>query len=224
MRNLLGLLAVVLIVGVAHGENKFNNRLAPGPAINNLLIDLDDPAPVPADPVVPVIQDCSTGQCSTGSCGTMVSSSGKSRRDRRRGVVYRQSQPVASVQRDSIIAPAPAALPGEECKDALGEVNKSRAARGLQPLKHDPLLTQAAYKAAQLRAASHIHGHLPDLSNGGDFGCLPSGGKATAAGCGALEPSWGWQSCCWDEPQFTVGGAAWVMGNDGRRYMHIFVR
>ena len=104
--------------------------------------------------------------------------------------------------------------------EALAEVNEARAKKGLPPLIHDPLLSQAAYKAAQLRASRGISGHLPES----DFTCLPAGAKADSAGCAALEPSWGWQSCCWDDPQYTHAGAAWVMGSDGLRYNHIFVR
>lgn len=105
-------------------------------------------------------------------------------------------------------------------EQALDEVNAARAKRGLRALILDPLLSRAAYKAAQLRSERGIHGHLPE----GDMTCLPSGAAADAAGCAALDSSWGWQSCCWDDPQYTHAGAAWVMGNDGRRYMHIFVR
>lgn len=103
--------------------------------------------------------------------------------------------------------------------DALAEVNAERAKRGLRPFLPDPLLNQAAQACAQQRAARHIHGHLPES----DFRYVPSGGQANAAGCGALEPSWGWGTCCTYE-NYTYAGAAWVMGNDGRRYMHLFVR
>lgn len=103
--------------------------------------------------------------------------------------------------------------------DALAEVNAERAKRGLRAFQPDPLLNQAALACAQQRAARHIHGHLPES----DFRYVPSGGQANAAGCGALEPSWGWGTCCTYE-NYTYAGAAWVMGNDGRRYMHLFVR
>lgn len=102
--------------------------------------------------------------------------------------------------------------------DALTEVNAERAKRGLKPFIHDALLTQGALACAKARAASHIHGHLSS-----DFDYLPSGAQATAAGCGALEPSWGWGTCCVFD-SYTYAGAAWVMGSDGRRYMHIFCR
>lgn len=102
--------------------------------------------------------------------------------------------------------------------DAIDEVNATRAARGLSPFKHDPQLTVAAREAAKQRAASHIAGHLAN-----DFACLPSGAVATAAGCGAWLPGEGWGTCCTYD-NYTYAGAAWVMGSDGRRYMHLFVR
>lgn len=107
---------------------------------------------------------------------------------------------------------------GQECADALAEVNAERAKRGLRPFVHDPLLAQGALACARERAKFHIHGHLDS-----DFARLPSGASATAAGCGALELSWGWGTCCTYD-NYTYCGAAWVMGNDGRRYMHVFVR
>lgn len=102
--------------------------------------------------------------------------------------------------------------------DSLDEVNAERAKRGLKPFIRDALLTQAAHTCAQLRAKRFIHGHLSS-----DFDYLPAGAHAIAAGCGALEPSWGWGSCCTYD-NYTYAGAAWVMGSDGRRYMHLFVR
>ena len=112
----------------------------------------------------------------------------------------------------------PVASSTQGSDDALDEVNAERAKRGLRPFQPDALLNQAARTAAAQRAASHIHGHLSN-----DFACVPSGGHATAAGCGALEPSWGWGTCCTYD-NYTYAGAAWVMGSDGRRYMHLFVR
>lgn len=105
--------------------------------------------------------------------------------------------------------------------DALDEVNAARAARGLTPFVRDPNLTAAAIAAADYRAQRGISGHV---SGGmGDFGFLPQGTSADAAGCGALDPSWGWGSCCtYDNYQYA--GAAVTVGADGRRYMHLFVR
>ncbi len=106
--------------------------------------------------------------------------------------------------------------------DALDEVNTKRQQRGLRLLAKCPLLTQAAAACSKFRAARRIEGHVG--GGGGDFTFIPAGGQASSAGCAAMEDSWGWQSCCWDEPQYTVAGAAWARGPDGQRYMHIFVR
>lgn len=150
----------------------------------------------------------------------------KDRRYRRYVSGWNQPQPV-SVSQPSPAPVVSTPMPEEKSSsatkingsdDALAEVNAERAKRGLQPLIHDPLLTQGALACAKARAASQIHGHLSS-----DFDYLPSGAQATAAGCGALEPSWGWGTCCTYD-NYTYGGAAWVMGSDGRRYMHLFVR
>jgi hypothetical protein len=103
-------------------------------------------------------------------------------------------------------------------EDALHEVNAERARRGLRPYQPDPMLNMAAQSCARIRAANFIRGHLPN-----DFAHLPAGTSASAAGCGALEPFWGWGTCCTYD-NYTYAGAAWVMGTDGRRYMHLFVR
>lgn len=102
--------------------------------------------------------------------------------------------------------------------EALDEVNAARASRGLPPFTRDPGLTVAARSAAVYRAARHMEGHTPN-----DFAHLPAGAHATAAGCAAWEPSWGWGSCCAYE-NWTYAGAAFAVGRDGRRYMHLFVR
>jgi len=117
-------------------------------------------------------------------------------------------------------SPAPAPTPStyNGSSDALDEVNAYRAKRGLPPFQRDELLTQAAQKAASIRASKLIAGHLNS-----DFDCLPPGAQADAAGCGALEDSWGWGTCCSDE-NYAHAGAAWVRGSDGKRYMHLFVR
>lgn len=109
-----------------------------------------------------------------------------------------------------------------ECIDALQEVNDARKARGLPPFQPDAKLTEAALACAREMAARGIHGHLPES----DFKHLSStvSTNGVAAGCAALEPSWGWQSCCWDDVGPTHAGAAYVMGADGLRYNHIFVR
>ncbi len=153
---------------------------------------------------------------------TCSAADAQGRRARRSHDAWMQGQQAAVVQQVVAIqpaAPTPTPAGTQESKDALGEVNAARAAKGMPALAHDDLLTQAAYACAQARAASHNAGHT-----GNDFAYLPSGGQATSAGCAGLDPSWGWQSCCWDDPQWRAAGAAWVMGSDGRRYMHIFVR
>lgn len=101
----------------------------------------------------------------------------------------------------------------------LTEVNQARWKRKhLQPFREDEQLTAAALACAQYRAENHIAGHTDN-----DFAYLPAGATAEAAGCGALDPSWGWQSCCMYE-RWRFAGAAIVMGDDGKRYMQIFVR
>lgn len=105
-----------------------------------------------------------------------------------------------------------------EYVEALAEVNAKRAARGLRPLIPDPLLTEGAGRVAAFRAARGIDGHSPN-----DFSFLPPGANASSAGCAAWPAHMGWGSCCiYDNA--TYGGAAWVMGRDGRRFMHLFLR
>jgi len=104
-------------------------------------------------------------------------------------------------------------------EDALAEVNAVRARRGLRAFVHDALLTQAACSCAKQRAARLIAGHLPES----DFHYLPVGANANAAGCAAWTPDWGWGACCTYD-NYAYAGAAWTMGSDGRRYMHLFVR
>jgi hypothetical protein len=103
-------------------------------------------------------------------------------------------------------------------EDALDEVNAARAARGLRPFTKDDDLTAGAINVADFRAERLIAGHTAN-----DFGGLPEGCTARAAGCAAWEPSMGWGACCTYE-NYRYAGAAWAMGRDGRRYMHLFVR
>lgn len=103
-------------------------------------------------------------------------------------------------------------------QDALDEVNAARAARGLRPFVRDDSLTKGAKNVAEFRAERLIAGHT-----GNDFAGLPDGALASASGCAAWEPSWGWGACCTYDG-YTYAGAAWAMGKDGRRYMQIFVR
>jgi hypothetical protein len=103
-------------------------------------------------------------------------------------------------------------------ENALEEVNATRAARGLRPYTEDANLTVAAMAAADYRASYRIAGHTSN-----DFAFLPAGCFCPAAGCAAWEPSWGWGSCCTYE-SWTYAGAAYAVGSDGRRYMHLYVR
>lgn len=102
--------------------------------------------------------------------------------------------------------------------DALSEVNAVRAVRGLPPYVRDDSLTQGAMSAARFRAERRITGHTAN-----DFAHLPAGAFAPSAGCAAWEPGMGWGSCCTYE-NWTYAGAAYAVGDDGRRYMHLFVR
>ena len=102
--------------------------------------------------------------------------------------------------------------------DALHEVNAVRARRGLPPFQRDESLSRAAFQAADFRAARHIAGHTSN-----DFAFVPRGCTAAAAGCAAWTPDFGWGSCCTYE-RWRYAGAAWSMGRDGRRYMHLYVR
>lgn len=101
---------------------------------------------------------------------------------------------------------------------ALDEVNATRASRGLPPFQYDEGLTRAAQACSQFRADHLIQGHTSS-----DFAFVPAGSYASAAGCAAWDPSMGWGACCTYE-QHAYAGAAYAMGRDGRRYMHLFVR
>ncbi len=56
-----------------------------------------------------------------------------------------------------------------------------------------------------------------------DFAAVPAGTSATSAGCAAWDPGMGWGSCCTYD-RYTYAGAAYALGGDGKRYMHLFVR
>lgn len=134
----------------------------------------------------------------------------------------------ATVYTEPIPAPPIGSTPkakvtGSRSDDALDEVNAARAARGLRPYVNDPVLNEGARKCAEWRAVRLCSGHcsLPH----GDFTLLPSVYPvgSCAGGCAAWPPSLGWGACATYD-NYTYCGAAWVMGSDGQRYMHLFVR
>lgn len=103
--------------------------------------------------------------------------------------------------------------------DALDAVNAKRAARGLRPYIHDPALTAGAENLARFRAANRIAGHLAN-----DFSMLPPGCGASATGCAALSPEYGFMACEVYSSSYTYAGAAWVTGSDGKLYCHLVLR
>lgn len=107
--------------------------------------------------------------------------------------------------------------------DALAEVNAQRAARGLKPYIRDDNLTAGAMATAKFRADRLLFGHTAS-----DHGFLPATTfqrfrlTNIAAGCAAYPPSYGFMACAvYDD--YTYGGAAYVMGRDGKKYCHLFV-
>jgi hypothetical protein len=127
--------------------------------------------------------------------------------------------PVATVpeQRAQEVQTVEAAPTNNGLPDALDEVNANRARRGLRPFIRDDALTSAAQGAAEYRASHGIVGHTRN-----DFGFVPSGSSARAAGCGAWPVGSGWGTCCTYE-NWTYAGASYsIRGNT--RYMHLFVR
>lgn len=102
--------------------------------------------------------------------------------------------------------------------DAIDEVNALRAKRGLPPFQKDPLLCKAALACAQARASALNAGHTAN-----DFAYLPSGAHAASAGCAAWPQEMGFGACCVYD-NYSVAGAAWVIGRDGLRYCHLYVR
>lgn len=115
-------------------------------------------------------------------------------------------------------AEPPKIAPAAGATDALDEVNEYRRRRGLRPFLRDEELSRAALACARYRAERLIEGHTSN-----DFSFVPAGGHADAAGCAAWPASMGWGSCCCEE-DWQYAGAAFSVGKDGRRYMHLFVR
>jgi hypothetical protein len=136
----------------------------------------------------------------------------------RDGELYRKDVPGTSATEEIRGAIIGLSAPAATSADALDEVNAVRAARGLRPFARDDNLTRAAAGCAEFRAARLMAGHTSN-----DFAALPAGASARSAGCAAWEPGLGWGSCCTYE-NYTYAGASYAMGQDGRRYMHLFVR
>jgi hypothetical protein len=134
----------------------------------------------------------------------------------REGEMVRKDLGGSPTPTDIQAAIASLAVPGTA--EALDEVNATRAARGLRPYIRDASLTSAATVCAEFRAARLIEGHTAN-----DFAALPPGSTATSSGCAAWPAGLGWGSCCTYDG-YTYAGAAYVVGRDGRRYMHLFVR
>lgn len=116
----------------------------------------------------------------------------------------------------TITSPAQPAAGVADGSDALDEVNAKRASRGLRPYIRDANLTEGARRLAAARAGGLVFGHLQN-----DFAYIP--GSAACTGCAAYPPSYGWMSCAVYD-NYTYAGAAWVMGRDGKRYMHLCLR
>ena len=101
--------------------------------------------------------------------------------------------------------------------DALDELNGQRAARGLRPYIRDAGLSKAALDAATYRAGKRISGHC------NDFSFLPPGSFSPQAGVARWPQGMGFGACgCYEN--WTHAGAAYAIGSDGFRYMHLFVR
>lgn len=139
----------------------------------------------------------------------------RNRRAARTAPTYESTTTTATVTTPAVTASVTTTT--ETYTDALAEVNAKRAARGLRPFVHDPLLTQAAERCAAFRAEHGLFGHTSN-----DFAFL-HGCSASAAGCAAYPASYGWLSCCTYD-NYTYAGAAYVYGKDGRRFMHLFVK
>lgn len=100
--------------------------------------------------------------------------------------------------------------------NAIEQVNRQRAAKGLPPFINDPGLQQAAEACCNYRAKNCIEGHCNN-----DFQFVPAGTYCPVAGCAA----WRWDGtfgACALYDNYRYAGCAWYMGRDGRCYMHAF--
>lgn len=139
-------------------------------------------------------------------------------RNRRARWQYQEPQYTEAVTTAVDTLPIASEPSADECEDALDEVNAIRRRSGLAPFLRDALLTRAAHSCARFRAARLMEGHTSN-----DFAHLPEGATAHAAGCAAWPQHMGFGACCVFE-NWTYAGAAWVIGKDGRRYCHLYVR
>lgn len=103
-------------------------------------------------------------------------------------------------------------------EDALDEVNAVRVKNRQAPFIKDEKLMVGARACANFRAARRMAGHTSN-----DFSFLPPNSHCFNAGCAAWHPTDGWGSCCTYE-HWKYAGAAYAIGKDGRRYMHLYVR
>lgn len=162
----------------------------------------------------------------SGGCNGLFGGRLKLFHRRHNQVVHSQQPPLApkapAVPKAAQPMPNQSVCAGVNCvqatDDALQQVNQARAQRGLRPYIFDGPLARAARACAEFRASRRIEGHTPN-----DFQFLPSDATATAAGSGALEPSWGFQTCAMFDG-YTYAGAASVVGPDGKVYHQLFVR
>lgn len=167
------------------------------------------------------------GSCGSGSCGGGGGYSGPSQSfyggDGSCGGFQPMSMPMTQ-ESSQVVTPqgvqqfSSQQFAANDGSDALAEVNARRAGRGLRPYMRDEGLTQAARACAQYRARFRIEGHTRN-----DFAFVPAGTFASSAGCAAWPQGMGWGSCCTYDG-YTYAGAAWAVGADGQRYMHLFVR
>ena len=132
-------------------------------------------------------------------------------RRRRAEPVYCQPQSYSPV---STASPGPAT-------DALDELNRLRAMRGLYPLIRDDGLTQGALSCATYRAQHGIRGHV--TGGLGDFAFIKVG-SASVGGCSAVEAEWGFLACEQYTRQYRYAGAASVVGPGGIVYNHLFLK
>lgn len=134
-----------------------------------------------------------------------------------KALLAQRDQLDAKIQALQIKASPTAALLTPGAQEALDEVNAWRAARGLPAFIYDEGLTKAAASCALARAQALRFGHTDN-----DFASLPAGVQADAFGCAAYAGT-GWLSCCMED-SYSHAGAAFVVGADGKRYMHLAVR